>query len=139
LNKVITHYRWPTNHHSSSWTFVRPHIFEHSTPLSYSSFAYYILAISHAQFPMDLHSTHVSSMKKANNSKNFAATRLTNHRAHHNSFFRDKNKHFVICYVMVYKAMSHVTLPCMQELFPNSTLVAYNKRIVLNIPHRYGL
>jgi hypothetical protein len=33
---------------SSSRTFVRPPIFEHSTPLSYSSFTYYILAVNHA-------------------------------------------------------------------------------------------
>jgi hypothetical protein len=57
-------------------------------------------------------------MKKADNSMNFAAGAIINHRTHHNSLRRDKNKHQVTRYVMVYKAMSHVMLPRMCELSP---------------------
>jgi hypothetical protein len=45
LNKIITHYRWATLHFSS-WNFSPT--FEHSTPLSYSSFIHYILAVNPA-------------------------------------------------------------------------------------------
>jgi hypothetical protein len=54
---------------------------------------------------MDFHSTHVLGMKKADNSMNFTAGWIVNHRAHHNSLCRDKNKHCMTCYMMVYKAM----------------------------------
>jgi hypothetical protein len=37
--------------------------------------------------------------------------------AEHMTYFRrDKNKHYVLSYMMDYKAMSHVTLPRMREL-----------------------
>jgi hypothetical protein len=48
----------------------------------------------------------VSSMKKVDNSMNFASGRIINHRTHHKSLCRDKNIHQVISYGMVYKAMS---------------------------------
>jgi hypothetical protein len=65
----------------------------------------------------DFLSTHVFSVKKADNSANFAAGWVINCRTH-NSLCRDKNKHQVNSYVMVYKAMSHVKLPCMCKLAP---------------------
>jgi hypothetical protein len=73
---------------------------------------------------MDFHRTYVFSMKKGDNSMNFAAGGIINHRTHHNSLRRDKNKHWVTSYVMVYKAMSHVPLPRMLEISPSPTLAA---------------
>jgi hypothetical protein len=69
-------------------------------------------------------STHVSSVKKADNSANFAAGGIVYRRTHHYSLCRDKNKHQMSSYVMVYKAMIHVTLPRMRELSPAPTVVA---------------
>jgi hypothetical protein len=42
---------------------------------------------------MGFSSTHVSSMKKADNSANFAAGGIINHRTHYNSPCGGKNKH----------------------------------------------
>jgi hypothetical protein len=69
-----------------------PPIFEHSTPLSYSSFTLYILALNFGSFTMDFHSTHVVSLKKADKSANFAAGRIVSCRTNHNSLYRGKNK-----------------------------------------------
>jgi hypothetical protein len=44
---------------------------------------------------------------------------------------RDKDKHYMTSYIMVYKAMSHVALPRTRELYPAPKFVAYNKRIAL--------
>jgi hypothetical protein len=52
--------------------------FEHSTPLTYSSFIHYISAINHTQFMTDLGSTHDFSMKKADNWANYAAGGVIN-------------------------------------------------------------
>jgi hypothetical protein len=71
----------------------------------------------------DFCSTHIFSMKNADKSANFAAGGITNHGTHHSSFRRDKNKHWVTSYVMVYKAMWRVTLPRMPKLSPTPTLV----------------
>jgi hypothetical protein len=60
------------------------------------------------------------SAKKADDSANFAAGGIINRRKH-NSLCRDKNKHQVTSYVMVYKATNHVTLPRMRELSPAPT------------------
>jgi hypothetical protein len=73
---------------------------------------------------MDFRSTHVFSMKRADKSANCTAAGIISHRTHHNSLCRDKNKHKVTSYMMVYKAMSHVTLPRMRELFLAPTLLA---------------
>jgi hypothetical protein len=62
-------------------------------------------------------------MKKVNNSADFAAGGIVNSRILHNSLCRDQNKHYVTIYVMIYKAMSYVTLPHMCELSPAPTLV----------------
>jgi hypothetical protein len=48
---------------------------------------------------------------------------ITDRRTHHK---------YVTSYVMVYKTMSHVTLPRMCELSPTPTLVAKNKRSLLS-------
>jgi hypothetical protein len=49
---------------------------------------------------------------------------IINSRTYHNSLRRDKNKHYVTKYVMVYKAVIHVTLRSMSELSPSPTIVA---------------
>jgi hypothetical protein len=72
---------------------------------------------------MDFCSTHVFGIKKVNGA-NFAAGGIINHSTQHKSLRRDKNKHQVASYVMVYKAVSHVTLPHIRELSPAPTLVA---------------
>jgi hypothetical protein len=48
-------------------------------------------------------------VKKEDNIVNFATSRIINSRTQHNSFCTDKKKHQVTSYVVVYKAMSHVT------------------------------
>jgi hypothetical protein len=53
---------------------------------------------------MDFRGTHTFSVKKEDNSANFAAGEIIKRRTRHNSLYTDKNKH----YVMVYKAMSHM-------------------------------
>jgi hypothetical protein len=63
-------------------------------------------------------------VKKADNGDNVAAGGIINRRIEHNPLCRDKNKHQVTNYVIVYKAMSHVTLPRMRELCLAPTLVA---------------
>jgi hypothetical protein len=73
---------------------------------------------------MDFRISCVFGEKKADNSANFAAGVITKCRTHHNSLRRGKNKHYVTSFVMVYEAMSHVTLPRMRELSPSPTLVA---------------
>jgi hypothetical protein len=67
--------------------------------------------------------THVFSLKKADNSANFTAGGIINHRTH-NSLCSDKNKHYVSSYMRVLKAMSHVMLPCMRVLSLAPALVA---------------
>jgi hypothetical protein len=62
-------------------------------------------------------------MKKAANSANFAAGGFINRRTH-NSLCRDKNKHYVTSYVMIYKVLSHVTLPRTRGISPAPILVA---------------
>jgi hypothetical protein len=64
------------------------------------------------------------SAKKTDNRVNFEAGKIINRMKHHNSLCRDKNKHCVTSYMLVYKAMSHVTLPRMRELSPAPALVA---------------
>jgi hypothetical protein len=81
---------------------------------------------------MDFRSTHILCVNEADNSLNFAAGGIMNRRTHHNSLCTDKNKHYVTDYVMVYKAMSHVTLPRMRELSPAPPLFAYNKLRLLS-------
>jgi hypothetical protein len=56
-------------------------------------------------------------VKKADNSANFTAGGIVYRRTHHSSLYKNKNKRCVTSYVMVYKAMSHVTLHRMRELF----------------------
>jgi hypothetical protein len=55
------------------------------------------------------------------NRANFAAGGIINRR---NSLCRDKNEHKITSYVMVYDALSHVTLSRMREFFPVCMLVA---------------
>jgi hypothetical protein len=57
---------------------------------------------------MDFRSTHVFSVKEAENSVNGAAGGIINCRTHRNSLCRDKNKLYVTSYMMVYKAINHV-------------------------------
>jgi hypothetical protein len=73
---------------------------------------------------MAFRSAQVFSVKKEDNSANFAFGRITNRRKQHNSICRGKNKHYATSYMMIYKAMSHVTLSHMRELSPTPTLVA---------------
>jgi hypothetical protein len=95
LLNVVTHCRF----RSSPWTFVRPLIFEHETPLSYSSFTPYIFATNGTQFTMNFRSTHAFSAKKKitrANSVDFASGGLFIKRRTQrtlNSFCRDKNNH----------------------------------------------
>jgi hypothetical protein len=72
------------------------------------------------------------SANKVVNSSNFAAGGITNHRTRHNSLCRDKNKHYVTSYVMGYKAVRHVTLPAMCDLFVAPTLVAQKKQRLID-------
>jgi hypothetical protein len=72
---------------------------------------------------MDFHSTRVFSMKKVDDIANFAGGMIINHRTYHNSLCRGKNKHQDTNYIMVQKAMSHVTLPGIRNLIPAPTLV----------------
>jgi hypothetical protein len=73
---------------------------------------------------MDFSSTRAFSVKKVDNSENFAAGGIINRRTYHNSLCRDKNKHYMASSVMVYEAMDHVMLPRMHEVSPTPTLVA---------------
>jgi hypothetical protein len=66
---------------------------------------------------------HVFSVKKVGNSANFAAGGIIDRRTHHNSLCEDKNKHYVTSYMMVYKAMSHVTLRRMLKISPLQNLL----------------
>jgi citrate lyase synthetase len=72
---------------------------------------------------MDTGSNHVFCVTKAGNSANFALCGIITCRAHHNKFCTNK-KHQLTSYAMVYKAMSHMMLPCMSKLSPTSTLAA---------------
>jgi hypothetical protein len=73
---------------------------------------------------MDFHSSHVFSVKKADRGANFTAGEIISGGTYHNSVCRDKNKHQVTSYVVVYKAMSQVTLPRMREIFCAPALLA---------------
>lgn len=85
-------------------------IFDHSTPLSYSFLTHNILA------------TIVHNSQWISPTPVFLPWRkrimawIINHKTHCNSLCRDKKKHLVTSYVMVYKATSQVTLPHMQKL-----------------------
>jgi hypothetical protein len=70
---------------------------------------------------MHFSSTQVITVKKLDNSVNFTAEGIINHRAH-NSLCKDKAKHCVTSYVMVYNAMGYVMLPRMCELYLAPTL-----------------
>jgi hypothetical protein len=72
---------------------------------------------------MYFRSTHNFCVKIADIIANFAAGGTVNRRTHHNSFCRHKNKHWVTSYVMVYKAMSNVTLLGMRDISPIPTLL----------------
>jgi hypothetical protein len=63
-------------------------------------------------------------VKKSDSSANFAAGGIISSRTHDNLVCRDKNKLYVTSYVMVYKAVSHVTLPRMREPSPDPILFA---------------
>jgi hypothetical protein len=52
-------------------------IFDHSTLFCYCSFNHWILAANCATFTTDFRTSHVFSMKKADNSANFAAAGLS--------------------------------------------------------------
>jgi hypothetical protein len=74
---------------------------------------------------MDFRITPIVSLKKADNRVNFTAGGIINRRTQYNSLRReDKNKHQVISYLMVYKAVSHVTLPRMRKPSLTPALVA---------------
>jgi hypothetical protein len=73
---------------------------------------------------MDFCSTHVFRVRKGDNIANFAAGRIIDHRTHHNSLCRDKNKHYLASYVMVYESVCRVTLPLMRKLPSVLTLVS---------------
>jgi hypothetical protein len=60
-------------------------------------------------------------VKKADNSANFAAGGIINHRTHHNSR-QEQTLGDQLC--GIYKAMSHATLPHMRELSSAPTVVA---------------
>jgi hypothetical protein len=63
-------------------------------------------------------------MNKLDKSVNFTAEGIINHRTQHNSLCKEKAKHCVTSYVMVYKAMGYMTLPRMWKLYRAPTLVA---------------
>jgi hypothetical protein len=63
-------------------------------------------------------------MKEVNNNAIFAIGRFINCRTQHKSFCGDKNKDYLTSYVMVYKAMSRVTLTRTRDLSPDLPLVA---------------
>jgi hypothetical protein len=62
-------------------------------------------------------------VKEVDNSVNFAAGGILNHMGHRNSL----SVRVSDSYVMVYEAVSHVTLLCMCKLYPAPTLVAQYK------------
>jgi hypothetical protein len=73
---------------------------------------------------MNFLSTQVSSMMKTDYIPNFAIGGIINRRTQHNSLCKDKNKHWLTSYVIVYKALSHVTLLGMRKLSLACTVVA---------------
>jgi hypothetical protein len=100
-------------------------IFEHSASLPFSFFTRYILALNlRAYFMTDFRRAHIFCVKKTDNRANFAACGITNYGKHHNSLCRDKNKHQMTGYMMLYMALNHVTLLRMRELSSDPTLVA---------------
>jgi hypothetical protein len=112
---------------------IHSYIFEYSTPLSYSSYTQYISAVKppriiHDVFP----GTHVCSVKEADNSAIFDAGEIINCETYHNSLCRDKIKQKVTSCMMVYKAVSHMTLPRMRQLSSAPSLFAQNKRKLLS-------
>jgi hypothetical protein len=72
LNQIITHYTWPIT--LLFFMNICSPIFEHSAPLSYSSFTHYIVALNRrAYFTMDYRNAHVFSVKKVDDSANLTA------------------------------------------------------------------
>jgi hypothetical protein len=57
-------------------------------------------------------------------STNISTGRIIERKTHYNWLSKDIKKHLVTMYVMIYKAMSHVTVPRMRELFPAPSLVS---------------
>jgi hypothetical protein len=96
---------------SSSWTLVHLPIFKHSTPLSYSSFTHYILAINCCWFTIHFHSTHVLSVEKADNT-NFSAGGIISYRTHSVGTRTNTKWPFMWWFT---RHMSRVTLPHMHE------------------------
>jgi pimeloyl-CoA synthetase len=84
---------------------------------------------------MDLRRTYLfNGRKEEDNSVNFAAGGTINCTIY-TSLCRDKNKHYMTSYVMIKKAVYHVTLLRMRGLSFVIILVAWNKRIYfLNSP-----
>jgi hypothetical protein len=72
---------------------------------------------------MDFRTTHAFSVKKADNIAILAAGEIANCWIHHNSLCKEKNKHWMTSYVLVYKAKNHVTPPHMSELSLTPILV----------------
>jgi hypothetical protein len=110
----MSHYRWPTAslfivNVCSPPTFEQSLYFGRNPP-----------RIMQDEFPQ--HSCF--GVTKASKRANFTTGGLINRWKHHNSLCKNKNKHSMDSYVMVYKAMSRVTLPRMRELCPAPTLVA---------------
>jgi hypothetical protein len=73
---------------------------------------------------MDFRSTHVFSVKKADNSANFAAGGIIKRTTRHNSLCGDKEQTLGDQLYDGYKAMSYVMLHRMREISSISTLVA---------------
>jgi hypothetical protein len=73
---------------------------------------------------MDFCNTLVFSMKKVDNSANFAAGRIISRRTNHNSLCKDKNKTMWPVTWQDLQDNDQVTLPHMHKLFLAPTLVA---------------
>jgi hypothetical protein len=73
---------------------------------------------------MDFRGSDIFRVEKADNIANFAPGGIINRRTHQNSVCRDRQEQTLVAsYMMVYKALSHVTLPRRREPFPIPTLV----------------
>jgi hypothetical protein len=65
------------------------------------------------------------------NSTNFTAGRIIKHKTHHNSLCRDKNKHYMTSYVMVYEVMESCDATLHVQSVPCSCISCLNKLRVL--------
>jgi hypothetical protein len=81
---------------------------------------------------MDISRTHLFSMKKPNNSANFAAGGIIDCSTHHKHSIRDENEQLVAVEVMVDWLLSYIKLLRKCNLRHFIQLVAKNKRRLLS-------